>query len=256
MMDKNSENRVKELVTLGAEMVGGTVTGVLGFLSGEIEIAAGVGAASPIINKALVDISNRYLSRREKARVGAVALLSYKRIKDRLDAGEVLRSDSFFDVDEKNHSEAAEIYEGVLLKAKNEHEEKKAKLLANLFANTAFHSEVTPAVANYFLKMAERLTYRQLCLLAFIGKTGTFDAQQLRTLLHHWPELQVLRREEMDLHNSDLGTFGLLGGSGPWSDKLSRMGKSFYEVLGLDEMPTDDMEELKKLLTMCGYVFK
>lgn len=38
----------------------------------------------------------------------------------------------------------------------------------------------------------------------------------------------------------DLGTFGLLEGTGKWSDKLNRMGKLFYDILGLDEMPKGD----------------
>lgn len=129
-------------------------------------------------------------------------------------------------------------------------------MLANLYANTAFRSEVSPAVANYFMKVAERLTYRQFCLLAFIGKRGTFDTERLNRLEHDSPELQVLRREEMDLSSSDLGTLGLLDATAPWTVFLSPMGKSFYEVLGLEEIPNDDVAELEKLLTTSGYVFK
>jgi hypothetical protein len=60
---------------------------------------------------------NRILAGREKARVGLVYGLAAHRIKERLDRGEQLRADGFFDAHISDRSSADEIAEAVLIAA-------------------------------------------------------------------------------------------------------------------------------------------
>lgn len=174
------------------------------------------------------------------------------RMKERLDGGDTPRQDGFFDRDFTGRSPAEEVFEGVFLRAKNESEEKKSPFLANLVASVAFDSAISVEMANYFIKLAEKLTYRQYCLVALVGIVVNLNVEQLRRAVHDDIELEVLRREEMDMHLSDLGTFGLLYGSGPWDDSLSPLGHALYLHMELNKVPLPDVEKVVGLLHKAG----
>ncbi len=57
-----------------------------------------------------------------------------------------------------DRSTAEEIFEGVLLVAQRDYQEKKTKFYANFFANIAFEPFIDRALANFLLRVAERLT--------------------------------------------------------------------------------------------------
>ena len=161
-----------QLITTGAEIAGAAVGGALGFLAGGPIPAAGAEVIGVVIAKGatrlLTDYANRRLSRREQIRVGAAAAFALAAIRERLENGEKPREDGFFSEETKGRSSAEEIFEGVLQKSKNEHQEKKIKLLGNFFANVAFSPDVSVSEANHLLRIAESLTYRQMCLLAML----------------------------------------------------------------------------------------
>jgi len=173
-------------------------------------------------------------------------------MQQRLLGGEIPRQDGFFSQDVTGRSPADEVLEGVLLRAKNESEEKKALFLANIITSVAFDPSISLERANFLIKLAEQLTYRQFCYVALVGRLGTLNVERLRRDVHQDIELEVLKREEMDLHSSDLGTFGLILGSGPWDDALSPVGSSFYSGLRLSEIPSSDLKKVSELLRKAG----
>ena len=73
--------------------------------------------------------------------------------------------DGFFEPDITDRSPADEIAEAVLIAAQREHEEQKLPYIANLLAFVAFESRIDRGMANYLIKLASFLTYRQLCIL-------------------------------------------------------------------------------------------
>lgn len=205
-----------------------------------------------VATKALQEFCARQLSHREAVRVGAVIELAIHRMQQRLLGGEIPRQDGFFSQDVTGRSPADEVLEGVLLRAKNESEEKKALFLANIITSVAFDPSISLERANFLIKLAEQLTYRQFCYVALVGRLGTLNVERLRRDVHQDIELEVLKREEMDLHSSDLGTFGLILGSGPWDDALSPVGSSFYSGLRLSEIPSSDLKKVSELLRKAG----
>ena len=126
-----------------------------------------------------------------------------------------------------------------MLKARDSFEEKKVRYLGLFYANLVFADYVSSQTAHHLLKQLERLSYRQLCFIALVGEKGTVDVEPLRRPDHNDPELDALKREEMDLHSTDLGTIGLLSGAGPWVDQLSTLGKVMYDLTGLEEVSAD-----------------
>ncbi|MFN8412279.1 MAG: hypothetical protein U0Z26_07820 [Anaerolineales bacterium] len=169
---RKATNSSEQLISLSSELAGAAIAGALGFLSGSPAIAAGAGIVGVTIAKSanilLTDIANRQLSRREEIKVGAAAAFALDKIQKRLESGEQPRDDYFFSKDSTNHSDAEEILEGVLQKSKNEHEEKKIRLLGNFYATLVFSKGISIGEANYLLQLVESLTYRQICVLAIL----------------------------------------------------------------------------------------
>lgn len=239
----------KSIVDAGASIAGGVAGAAVRILFPDPLSGAAVGAVvSETTKRTISEFASRLLSSREEARIGAAISYATLKIQQKLEAGDIPRSDGFFEKDATGRSDADEVLEGVLLKAKNENQEKKLKFLGNLYANIAFSPDISSAMAAFLLKTAESLTYRQFCFLSLVGQEGSFDANHLRLWRHSIADLEALKREEMSLHSTDLGTIGLIKPISDFEDVLSPMGKIFYDLLGLQEIPKEDLDALKQLL--------
>jgi len=168
----DDKDKLRGFINCGSEIAGGVAGAAVGMIAGPPGALLGA-AAGPIIGKALrktcVEISERLLGHRERARAGAVAAYKVVAIRERLDRGGAPRSDGFFSAD-TDRSDAEEIFEGVLLKGRSEHEEKKLRFFANIFVTATFDNRFTSGTLNRALKAAEGLTYRQLCLLQLFSR--------------------------------------------------------------------------------------
>lgn len=238
-----AEQSTQRLLTYGAELAGAAVGFTAEFLQ-TVPSGAGGPIASGVAT-VLKEVTARLLSPRERARIDAATDIATYRISARLLAGHTRRSDSFFGHLQSGGSPSLELLEAVLLKARDSFEEKKVRHLGLFYANLVFSDYVSPESAHFLLKELERLTYRQLCLLALVGAKKSFDVEALRRPEHGDPELEAIKREEMDLHSSDLGTKGLLCGVGPWIDQLSVLGKAMHDLAGLEEISNADTSQLE-----------
>lgn len=266
-----NDNKAKQLIEMGTEIAGGAAGGALGFLAGGPLAAAGAAAVGVIIAKGaqnlISDVANRYLSPREEIRVGAAAAFALSAIRDRLEEGDKPRDDGFFTNQIGNRSSANEIFEGVLLKSKNEHEEKKIRLLGNFFANLAFSPEISAPEANHLLKIAESLTYRQMCLLTIFHTKSQMVGLHLRKIDYSDPDQPAnhetisLLQEIMDMYNQGLLARPSDDGSGfflgllNWSDiapdlmKPTPIGEQLAILLDIDVENMDDFNTLVAQLT-------
>ena len=161
----NQQDRIHNLINSGSEIAGSAVGSAIGFLVGG-SVGAAVGAAAAGVLKRIgEEASERLLGPREKVRVGAVLALAATEIKQRIEAGESLRTDGFFDENQFGRSGAEEVAESVLLKSQREPEEAKLPYMGHLLANIAFNPQISTPMAHQIVKAAEQLTYRQLCIL-------------------------------------------------------------------------------------------
>ena len=252
------EDKVKSLISMGSDITGAATGGGIGFLIGGPAGAAVGGPLGILIRRGLSDIANRVLSTREKIRVGATAWYAITKIEERRNSGDMLRDDGFFEAKGKERPGAEEIFEGVLLKAKNEHEEKKTKILGNIFANTAFNSAISVGQANHALRIAESLTYRQMCLLSLITVTEGIefsdDDYGARKKIPY--ETMSLLQEMYELYNG----FGLITpkdskvmlirgwwGMSPKKFDLTPIGERYYQLMGIEEgIPDEDIKDIAR----------
>jgi len=257
-MPRSFNDKIKSFLLMGMEIAGPAAGNAFGFLVGGIEGAALGGASGVVITRSLSDFVNRTLSAREKARVAATTIFAIEKIKSRLEAGDTLRNDGFFEEKQDGKSEADEIFEGVLLKAKNEHEEKKAKIIGNIFANSAFSSSISIGQANHALRIAEGLTYRQMCLLSLITVTEGIELSDedygKRKKIPY--ETISLLQETYDLYSN----YGLIilndpniilvqnwRGMSPKKFQLSPLGERYYQLMGIEEsIPDEDIKDIAR----------
>jgi hypothetical protein len=255
--------KFKSLISAGSELAGAAVGGALGFIAGGPLAAAAAGIGGVVVIRVLGDVANRMLSERETARVGATAAFAINSVKERLENGEKLRNDGFFEAKEnKDRSSADEIFEGALLAAKNTHEEKKAQYLGYLFANVSFDLTCTKYEANYLIHVAESLTYAQYVLLHLFSdntylqglKPTTYGAgapvhYATISLLHSIHELTdlnlVLIQKQDEAHYEFVMGIDIIC---PTDLKLAVGGRRLHSVLGLSKIPTVDLEELSQWL--------
>jgi hypothetical protein len=244
----NDEDKAKELIGLGSDIAGSVVGAAVGALGGPGGMVAGAVAGSVITRTArmAIEFAHRSLSHREKVRVGAGLAFAYNKIAQYLEENRHPRSDGFFDQDPSGRSPNDEILEGVLLKCKNEHEEKKTRLLGNIYANIAFMPDVSVEAANWLLQKTQDLTYRQLCILAVVERAknkgvswGSNDGDPAF-------EMEYKQLEEMFARDSSRDAIQLQRETGERRRiiGLSRVGRLCHQVMGLDEIPEDDLRKL------------
>jgi hypothetical protein len=256
-----NENRgLHWLITCGSELAGGTISGALSFLAGGIADAALFGAGSAGVALALrhigMEASERHLGPREAVRVGGVLAIAAYNIRQRVEAGENVRSDGFFQQKQTGRPDAEEVAESVLLKSQREPEEKKISYMGYLLSNIAFNATISAQMAHQVTKAAEQLTYRQFCLLKLAVGKNSFGLRNsdYRGGRHFSKELYQVLYEILDLYHRGFINLGGEVAFGPTDVPPAKMtvqglGVDIYNLLRLVEIPNDDLlpiaEQLK-----------
>ncbi len=169
--DRESQHKADEAAELSAEVVGAlSGAGLGGLVAGPLGGFVGAGAG-PVVARGVRAAIARFRSRGEQRIVTTVARIG-ERIRDRQRGGERLRDDGFL---AGSGSDGEEVAEGVLLVAEREFESRKVPLYAELMASIAFTSDVDRATANLSVRLMERLSFRQLCLLVAFSRAAVRD---------------------------------------------------------------------------------
>lgn len=257
MSNENQENTpIADLIKAGSE-IAGNVSGALigGAILGPIGLIVG-GATGPIITRLFTkvgeEIKKKVLGDREESRIGYTYAIGLYKIKSRLESGEELRTDGFFENDESDRSTAEEILEGILRSAQNEYREKKLRFYGNLLANIAFDSTISRDKANLFLKIAQNLTYQQLCILQFLS--------QNRKIYLNWNgcfrlSTELLKYNSLEPAVRELENFNLLvitiKHKYPDIDSIiiTKSGQELVEFMELNEIDENDINSLESELS-------
>jgi hypothetical protein len=170
----DENDRSRRIIEAGSELVGVTSGAVFGLFAGGPDGAILGAAAGSALTTTLREFAERMLGHREKVRVGAALNSATMMFEERIAAGDHLRDDDWFEEIPKGRSAAAEVFEGTLLIAQREHQERKVEYYGYLLANLSFQSNVDKYLANWLLRLAGELTWSQLVLLAMIGRKDEF----------------------------------------------------------------------------------
>lgn len=241
---------LKNYLSKGSEIAGGAVGGAIGLIGGPAGAILGgtLGAAFVV---AIKEIIYRQLSNRQEVRVAASVTYALTGVQSKLDAGMEIRTDGFFGAGE-HRSSAEELFEGILLKCKDQYQEKKIPYISRIFEQTIFDNQISAELANQILLTAESFTYRRLCIIAYFGRFNEFNHETTMKdpyVLYKevaWPiELEMILQDICDLVY--LGTIqnsaaiftrhDLI----PASIQITPLGSTYLSVMGLAEIPVDDL---------------
>jgi hypothetical protein len=157
------DEQIKRVIeSTGLDISGGLAGAAAGVLIGGPPGAVAGAFVAPAVRSAFGVIARR-LGRRETVRVMTAIGVAAEEVQRLLDAGEVPRSDGFFDAGDRPAAE--EIAEGVLLGAQREYEEAKVPYLGRMLARIAFDETINRETANHLIRLMNDLSYEQIMLL-------------------------------------------------------------------------------------------
>ena len=243
-----------------ADLIGSGISGTLSLFSA-VDPFVGflAGPAGVIVSGTLKgigkDIKKRQLSPREDFRVGKVLAIAALEIHQRLEKGESLRTDGFFDKKLTGRSEAEEIAEAIMLKCQREPQEKKIPYMGFLKASIGFDSNISTDMGHQLIKAAEELTYRQLCILKLAVVKNKFGlrAADYRNHERFSKDLYSILYDCKDLHDREYihfdGEIGFgLTNTKPGSMTLQAIGFDLFNLMKLSSIPDEDIITLVEVL--------
>lgn len=269
-VEDRSKESIDNLINAGSEIIAGAAGDVIGFLIGGLIGGTGGaaigGAAAPIIgltfSKVAKEIKARLLGHREEVRIGATFTYAVVKIRENITNGQQIRQDGFFQEQPDQRAAAEEILEGILLVAQREHEEKKLLFYANLVANIAFHPEISRAEANLLIRLGERLSYRQICLLKLFMDKNRFRLRQenYRNFGNLGEARVSLLQEIYDLYSQriiDIRLDLVFGQTLPYLEDIipgqlnvQAIGTRLYHLMELSRIESEDLQQIATLLSV------
>lgn len=186
---------------------------------------------------------------RERVRAGAVLAFAVEHSVTLSRSGRDLRSDAFFAGRPGTRPAAGEVLERTITAARLSADERRVRHLGYLLAEVAFSPDVDAEVVGRALRLAEPLTWRQLALLAGVGRRERVPMPM--TALDGDPagwNAWTAREDLVDLQRSGLldppgGTPRAGGTAGPRlraADlRLTRRGVLLHRLLVLDVLRDD-----------------
>lgn len=257
--EQRDDDLIRGMINSGTEIAGGAAGGALGFLAagpaGAVLFGAAGAAMAVVLRKVGVELSERFLGPREKVRAGAVLALAVEEVQRRMAQGEQLRDDSFFKQASDGHSEGEEVVESILLKSQREPEERKLPFMAHLLAAIGFDRGLSAGMAQQLTKLAEQLTYRQLCILKMAATREQFELRNAnyREQGHFSRPLLQLLYECHDLYGRGLMSNGegvALGLTDivPASLSPQGFGAELFNLMRLGEIPVEDVSPIAQQL--------
>lgn len=226
-----------------------------GISGGLAALSAAYPAFSPlfsVLQPVAEDFASRALSTKERNRVDRTYKEIIDKIGKKLEAGSVPRTDDYWAPNAEGVSNATVLLEGVLIKARDEYEEKKRRYFPNLCANMCFAEHLPYERLNTILKLFEQLTYRQLQILAYVNQRGKIETAKWDTHLKVVDEAYKyfdIYYDVFNLYNINLLRQPRQGWSASTNDlDLSPLGKDLVVLTELYNMPDEEINEISSYI--------
>ncbi len=204
--EQSQEKYLGELLEIGSGVAGSIAGTAIGLaVAGPPGAYAGA-VGGPLVERTTLylagEFRHRFLGKREEERIGGTMAFTIRKIQENVNKGEQVRQDGFFEDQASERAAAKEVGEAVLLAASREHQEKKLPFYGNLLANIAFDPTISREQANLLVQEGQRLSYRQLCVLAFLAAKQLYEGEsrivELRPIIGLEAEAFLLRQQNYE----------------------------------------------------------
>lgn len=242
---------LKNYLDKGTDIAGGAIGGALGLVGGPVGAVAG-GALGVAITHGIKALIDYQLASRQEVRVAASATYILNGINNKLQNGMEIRQDNFFDSGISRNN-ATELFEGVVLKCKDQYQEKKIFYISKIYEKTIFDVNISYETANQILNIADSFTYRKMCIISFYGRIESFDRTDILKDPYSWYEnatytidIEILKQDIFELMN-----LGIIDNANivatsrddiiPNIFKLTEIGKILFDIMDLNNVDVNDL---------------
>lgn len=205
------------------------------------------------------EINENIYSVKENKKILSTLYFSLNAVKENLEKNMVIQENYLKAINDENKLLIEELFEGIIISAKNEHEDNKLKYYGYLLGNIIFKENLDRDEFNRLIKISSDLSYCQIKLINMY-------------VISQMIQVPILKRE--DYTKTGVGSYKLLGilqdtldmiqksilnGSGnlvldvvqinPSKIKVQGMGTLLYNLMSLNKMPYDEMEDLLDMLS-------
>ena len=191
---------------------------------------------------------------RESRKILTVLQYSLKTIYENLNGNNNIRKDAFLINTEDGKSLSEEITEGILISARNEHEERKLKYYGYLLGNIMFKEDLDIDECNRLIITSRNLSYSKIKLINMYVISQSIQVPILKrenytkTGIKDYKLLGILQDTLDMIQKSVLNASGKIVLDivqiNPSEIKVQGIGTLLYNNMSLNKMPYDELEDL------------
>lgn len=203
-------------------------------------ISNSIGVLISTAGETIADTLDRNMSQQEVIRTNKAYIYFVEKLESNLNQGFEIRNDDFFRSPIGYRKPAEELFEGMLIKSRNQYEEAKVEFFSNLYANGCVDITLSPQMISLFILILDRLSFDHLDILnrfEILGQESLWQSNDVYDLQAENPLLPTCMEELKNL-NLIAPTF--------WGDSpliITNLGKKFIksiEFKDIFDLPHND----------------
>ncbi|CAI3117517.1 hypothetical protein MWMV8_MWMV8_03082 [Acinetobacter calcoaceticus] len=187
-----------------------------------------IGVLIATAGETIADTLDRNMSQQEVIRTNKAYIYFVEKLESNLNQGFQIRDDDFFRFRIGYRKQAEELFEGILIKSRNQYEEAKIEFFSNLYANGCVDTTLSPQMISLFISILDRLSFNHLDILnrfKILGQESLWQSNDVYDLQKENPLLPTYV-EELKTLNLINPTF--------WGDsplKITNLGEKFINSI-------------------------
>lgn len=162
-----------------------------------------IGVLITTAGETIADTLDRNMSQREVIRTNKAYIYFVEKLESNLNQGLKIRDDDFFRSSVGYRKPAEELFEGMLIKSRNQYEEAKVELFSNLYANGCVDTTLSPQMISLFISILDRLSFNHLDILnrfVILGQESLWQSNDVYALQNENPLLPTYMEELKNLN--------------------------------------------------------
>ena len=205
------------------------------------------------------EIREHVYSKKESKKILVTLYFSLKIIKENIDKNMNIKEENFIIINNENKLLIEEFMDGIVINAKNEHEENKLKYYGYFLGNLIFKENLDRDESNRLIKISRSLSYCQIKLINMYIISQMIQVPILKREDYTKTGIENYRLLGVLQDTLDMIQKSILNGSGklvldivqinPSKVKVQGIGTLLYNLMGLSKMPYDEMEDLLDILS-------
>ena len=199
-----------------------------------------IGLLITTTGETIADTLDKKMSNQELIRANKAYGYFVQKLESNLSQGFQVREDDFFIAPVGHRKPAEELFEGILIKSKNQYEEAKVEFFSNLYANGCVDTTLSPQMISLFILILDKLSFNHLDVLNRFKTLGQESLWQSNDVYDLQKENPLLPTCVEELKNLNLMAPAFWGDSPLIITNLGKKFLSSIEFKNIFELPYNE----------------